>query len=100
MSLTCDVGRPQSHTKLGWEKLVIEAILRLSRNRAGLVFMLWGKAAQEYRPLIDERNHLVIASDLPTGARNKKKPVSFKGSRPFSRAHKYLGTSPVDWKLA
>lgn len=94
--LTVEESKPSSHTnRLGWEKLTIELIQALSDKREGLVFMLWGKKAQEYRSLINKKKHLVIEAPHPS-------PYSassgFFGHKPFTRANEYL-TEPIDWRL-
>lgn len=96
--LTVEEGKPLSHKGLGWEKLTYEVIRTLSEKREGLVFMLWGKHAQQYKAAIDLKKHLVLEaghpSPLNTG-RNK-----FSGCKHFSKANEFLGSRRVDWKLA
>ena len=93
--LTVEEGKPLSHRGLGWEKLTIEVVQKLSEYREGLVFLLWGKSAQEYGGLINASKHLVYRSSHPS-------PLSadrgFLGSRPFSTANEFL-TEPIDWRL-
>lgn len=97
--LTVEEGKSLSHQKLGWEKLTIEVIQKLSEYRRNLVFILWGNHAQQYRGLIDNEKHLVIQSVHPS-------PLSahrgFFGSRPFSTTNGYLvgrGLAPINWRL-
>lgn len=97
--LTVEEGKPLSHKGLGWEKLTIEVVRTLSEYRRNLVAILWGNNAQQYRGLIDEDRHKVLASPHPS-------PLSagrgFFGSRPFSRANAYLvskNIEPIDWRL-
>jgi uracil-DNA glycosylase len=69
----------------------------LSREREGLVFILWGRDARDKKKLIDTSKHLVLESAHPS-------PLSayhgFFGSKPFSKANAYLvkrGARPVKW---
>lgn len=96
-TLTCDEGKPASHAKVGWWKLVIETVCHLNRYHTGLVFMLWGKAAQEYAPLIDTKKHLVLKCDFPSAKKLGRRP--FRGSKHFSKANEFLGERKIDWKL-
>jgi uracil-DNA glycosylase len=93
--LTVQEGKPLSHKGLGWEKLTIEVIQKLSEYRDGLVFILWGNHAQQYRGLIDENKHHVLVSPHPSPLSANR---GFFGSRPFTRANARLA-QPVDWRL-
>lgn len=97
--LTVRAGSPGSHRGKGWEQFTDAVIQKLNEDREGLVFMLWGKYAQEKGAHIDRERHLVLASPHPS-------PYSansgFFGSKHFSKANAYLkarGTKPVDWSL-
>ena len=97
--LTVEEGRPLSHAGLGWEKLSFEIVNELSKRKEGLVFMLWGKHAQQYQGAIDHERHLVITSSHPSPF---SAHAGFLGSKPFSRCNKYLvsiGKKPLDFKL-
>lgn len=96
--LTVRRGAAYSHRGRGWEELTDAAISALSK-RGGVVFILWGRAAQNKRPMIDEQKNRVIASPHPS-------PLSayrgFFGSKPFSRANADLtemGEAPINWQL-
>ncbi|MCI1283279.1 MAG: uracil-DNA glycosylase [Lacticaseibacillus songhuajiangensis] len=96
--LTVRRGAAYSHRGRGWEELTDAAIAALSK-RGGVVFILWGRAAQNKRPMINEQTNRVIASPHPS-------PLSayrgFFGSKPFSRANADLaamGEQAIDWQL-
>jgi uracil-DNA glycosylase len=98
-SLTVRAGEPMSHARIGWALFTDNVIKKISALREHVVFMLWGKFAQEKRVLIDESKHLVLRSAHPS-------PLSasggFFGCKHFSRANEYLvknGIDPVDWQL-
>jgi len=97
--LTVRAGVPNSHRSLGWEKFTAAVIAALNERERPLVFMLWGRNAQEKAGLIDPSRHLVIRSAHPS-------PLSahngFFGSRPFSRANAFLrsiGEREIDWRV-
>lgn len=97
--LTVEEGKPLSHKNLGWEKLTYEIVRSLS-ERGSVVFVLWGKSAQEYKAACGECPVLIASHPSPLGA--TKGEVSFAGSRPFSRTNeelKKLGIDQIDWKL-
>ena len=85
--LSVDAHSPGSHAKFGWEKFTDAVISALSREKSGLVFMLWGGYARKKLALIDRTKHTVIENAHPS-------PLSayrgFFGSKPFSAAEKVL----------
>lgn len=92
-------GEPGSHRNRGWEELTELVLSRLSQEKQGVVFILWGAFAQRRKCFIDHDRHLVIESAHPS-------PLSawrgFFGSKPFSKANKYLsmqGKLPIDWRI-
>lgn len=98
-SLTVRAGEPMSHSKIGWAQFTDAVIRKISEQKEHVVFMLWGKFAQEKKSLIDESKHLVLRAAHPS-------PLSanagFFGCRHFSKANEYLvskGIDPVDWSL-
>lgn len=98
-SLTVRAGDPMSHSKIGWAQFTDTVIKKIAAEKTNVVFLLWGKFAQEKRVLIDESKHLVLkaAHPSPLSAHN-----GFFGCRHFSKANEYLvskGIDPVDWTL-
>ncbi|WP_018628507.1 uracil-DNA glycosylase [Niabella aurantiaca] len=98
-SLTVRAGEPMSHSKIGWATFTDAVIRKVSQDKEHVVFILWGKFAQEKASLIDASKHLILRSAHPS-------PLSahngFFGSRPFSKTNEYLaanGIDPVDWKV-
>ena len=97
--LTVAPGRPASHAGKGWEQFTDRAIRELSERRDGLVFLLWGRYAQQKGAIVDPARHHVLTAPHPS-------PYSaasgFFGCRHFSRANALLedgGASPIDWAL-
>lgn len=98
-SLTVRAGEPMSHCKIGWVEFTNAVIKKISDLKKNIVFLLWGKFAQEKRTLIDESKHLILRSVHPS-------PLSahagFFGCKHFSKTNEYLmskGIDPVDWAL-
>ncbi len=65
--LTVRAHTPASHSKKGWETLTDAAISALSARRKGLVFLMWGKFAQQKELLIDTKKHHVLKAAHPSG---------------------------------
>ena len=65
-TLTVREHQAGSHQRRGWEQFTDAVIATLSRERDGLVFLLWGSYAQSKRMLIDSSRHLVLQSPHPS----------------------------------
>ena len=97
-ALTVRAAEPNSHSKIGWHEFTNRVIEKISSQKKNVVFLLWGKFAQEKQQLVDEAKHLVLraAHPSPYSADN------FFGSRHFSKANQYLVQNkidPIDWRL-
>lgn len=97
--LTVRAHQANSHRGYGWEQLTLNIIRYLNCREKPIVFILWGKNAQEKEKYIDQSKHLVIKSSHPS-------PFSanygFFGSKPFSKANQFLiknGMTPIDWQI-
>ncbi len=98
-ALTVRANEPNSHAQIGWHAFTDEVIHTLSENKDAIVFMLWGKFAQDKIPLIDETKHLVLKAAHPSPFSADK---GFFGCKHFSRANTWLGqhgSEPVNWFL-
>ena len=98
-SLTVRANEPMSHSKMGWTNFTDAVIRKISEEKEHVVFLLWGKFAQEKQALIDETKHLVLkaAHPSPYSANN-----GFFGCKHFSKANEWLvrhGIDPIDWSL-
>jgi len=86
-----------SHRDLGWLQFTDAAIQAIDALDQPIVFILWGKPAQEKEKFIHNPNRLVIKSPHPSPLSSYR---GFFGSRPFSKANAYLeahGITPIDW---
>ncbi len=98
-SLTVRANEPASHAQIGWLTFTDAVISTLSANKKDLVFLLWGKFAQEKQLLIDGKKHFVLKAAHPSPFSAEK---GFFGCKHFSKSNEYLmqkGYDPIDWKL-
>lgn len=98
-TLTVRANQPGSHQRKGWETFTNAVITKLSEKRVGLIFLLWGKFAQDKEVLIDAGRHYILkaAHPSPYSAYN-----GFFGCRHFSRTNEILnkhGLSEIDWSI-
>lgn len=86
-SLTVEAAKPMSHAHIGWETFTDAVIKKVSDEKRGVVFVLWGKFAQQKEVLIDTRKHTVLkaAHPSPFSAYN-----GFLGCRHFSKLNSLL----------
>lgn len=97
-TLTVQAKNAGSHQKKGWEEFTDAAIKTLSDKRKNLVFILWGKYAQNKGTVINRDNgHLILtaAHPSPFSAHN-----GFFGCKHFSKTNTFLanqGQEVIDW---
>ncbi len=95
-ALTVEHGKPNSHAHCGWHAFTDAVIRKLSEQKEGLVFMLWGNFAKQKSALIDPFRHLVLEAAHPS-------PLArggFNGCRHFSKANEFLASQQketIDW---
>ena len=96
--LTVEEGNANSHKGMGWERLTNRLIESLNELNHPVIFILWGKPAQDKEKLITNSNHIILKAAHPS-------PLSayrgFFGSKPFSRVNDILiqqGQTPICWK--
>ena len=97
--LTVRAKEPASHQKIGWQEFTNKVIQKLSDEKEGIVFLLWGKFAHEKQVLIDETKHHVLKAAHPSPFSADK---GFFGCKHFSQANSLLagqGKDPIDWSL-
>ena len=100
-SLTVRAHNANSHSKKGWEQFTDKAIEKLAKARKNIVFLLWGKNAQEKEKLIKRsgNEHLVLKSAHPSGLSAHR---GFFGNKHFSQTNAYLkknSIEPIDWQI-
>lgn len=98
-ALTVRAGEPFSHANFGWADFTNSVIEKISSEKEGVIFLLWGKFAQEKQQLIDETKHVVLKAAHPSPFSADK---GFFGCKHFSKTNEILvkqGSSPIDWKL-
>ncbi len=97
--LTVRAHAANSHQNKGWEQFTDATIAALNRQDRPVVFMLWGRSAQQKASMLDNPRHLVLTAAHPS-------PLSayrgFFGCRHFSKANDFLvknSISPIDWQI-
>ena len=97
--LTVQAHHAMSHRGVGWEQFTDAVIKKVNEIDRPIVFILWGKPAQEKAKMLNNPKHLILKAPHPS-------PLSayrgFFGSKPFSKTNAYLtahGLEPIDWQI-
>jgi uracil-DNA glycosylase len=98
-TLTVRAGQAGSHQGKGWENFTDAVIRKISENKRGVIFLLWGRYAQAKESIIDSNIHFVLkaAHPSPFSAYN-----GFFGCKHFSKANDLLANqmhAEIDWTL-
>ncbi|WP_202183086.1 uracil-DNA glycosylase [Chitinophaga solisilvae] len=97
--LTVRASEPASHSKIGWENFTDAVIRKISDQKQNVVFLLWGRFAQDKQILIDATRHHILKAAHPSPFSADK---GFFGCKHFSRTNELLqkaGIEAVDWRL-
>ena len=95
--LTVNAGKPGSHAGIGWETFTDAVIKTVNMQRKHVVYLLWGKYAQNKGQIIDAQNNLVLTSAHPS----PYSATMFFGHHHFSKCNAYLeehGEKGIDWR--
>lgn len=97
--LTVEANKPASHSNFGWQDFTDAVISKLSCEKEGLIFLLWGRFAKTKKTLIDTKKHFLLEAAHPS-------PLArggFLGCRHFSKANELLqklNKEPIEWDLS
>lgn len=96
--LSVEAGKPASHSSWGWQEFSDAVISKLSLEKSGLIFMLWGNYAKSKKALIDTNKHFILEAAHPSPLAR----TGFLGCKHFSKANEILrnlGRNPINWQL-
>ena len=97
-TLTVRANQAGSHQKKGWEEFTDAVIKVISDKKENIVFLLWGKYAQEKGRIIDSKKHFILKAPHPS-------PFSvhsgFFDCKHFSKTNEYIksiGQKSIAWE--
>ena len=97
-TLTVRKDQPNSHKHLDWQIFTDTVIQKISDQKEGVVFLLWGSFAQKKGLKIDRNKHMVLTSGHPSPmSANQGK---WFGNKHFSQTNTYLKSiqkTPIEW---
>ena len=97
-TLTVRANTAGSHQKKGWEQFTDAVIKKISENKKGIVFLLWGNYAKQKAELIDKEKHFVLTAAHPSPLAGG----AFFGCKHFSKTNEILkqqSLEEINWKL-
>jgi len=97
--LTVRAHQAFSHRGIGWEQFTDAAIRALDNENRPIVFMLWGRPAQEKAAMLHNPQHLILKAPHPSPLSASR---GFFGCRHFSQCNEFLaqhGIEPIDWQI-
>lgn len=107
-TLTVISGKPNSHHKTsGWADFTDYVIKTISKEKTGIVFLLWGGPAQQKKKLIDGSKHFILENIHPSPLAAKHGNFSEKSNKNFKKEHfsecnellTKQGKEPIDWQV-
>ncbi len=97
-TLTVRQGQAGSHQGKGWETFTDAVIKKISEQKKGVVFLLWGRYAHSKEDLIDKNKHFILKAAHPSPLARG----AFFGCKHFSKTNELLkqqGLEPIDWRI-
>ncbi|MDG1477415.1 MAG: uracil-DNA glycosylase [Vicingaceae bacterium] len=98
-TLTVRAHEAGSHQKYGWETFTNNVIEKISSEKSGIVFLLWGKFAEQKEVLIDSKKHFILKSAHPSPFSAHR---GFFGCKHFSKTNTILRENKkdiIDWEI-
>ncbi|MBI2281669.1 MAG: uracil-DNA glycosylase [Bacteroidetes bacterium] len=99
-TLTVREGEANSHQNIGWQKFTDAVIEKLSREKEGIIFLLWGGFAKKKGLMIDNNKHHILTCGHPSPLSANK--GHWFGNKHFSKTNELLvkmGKPPINWKI-
>lgn len=94
--LTVRAGEPASHSTIGWQTFTDAVIKKLSDEKEGIIFLLWGNYARSKKSIIDTDRHYVLEAAHPSPLARG----AFFGCGHFAKTNEFLkqnGKTPIIW---
>lgn len=97
-ALTCEVNKVGSHTML-WRPFMVSLLKNLSKERTGVIYVLFGEQAKTFKPYIDKRYNIILEEKHPAYyARKEERMSSFVFEEVSRLTNLYYG-EPIKWFL-
>lgn len=94
--LTVRANQAASHSNIGWQRFTDAVITKISQQKKGVVFLLWGNYAKGKKDLICSEGNLILEAAHPSPLARG----AFFGCKHFSKTNNFLiscGNNPILW---
>lgn len=98
-TLTVRKNAPKSHYGKGWEEFTDRIIQIINQEKEGVIFLLWGRSAQEKCRFVSSEKHHLLKSPHPSPF---SAHTGFLGNGHFKKVNEILeseGKKPIDWSI-
>lgn len=97
--LTVREAQANSHKNKGWEHFTDKIIALLNEKTDPVVFILWGRNAQQKEKYITNQHHLILKCTHPSPLSASR---GFFGCKHFSKTNEFLtkhNLDPINWQI-
>ena len=94
--LTVRANQAASHSNIGWQQFTDAVISKISQQKKGVVFLLWGNYAKGKKELICSEGNLILEAAHPSPLARG----AFFGCKHFSKTNNFLisqSQEPIVW---
>ncbi len=85
--LTVEENKPLSHEYIGWKIFTNNILLYINYYLKNIIFLLWGKKAQEKKNIINKKKHKILCTSHPSTLSFNN---GFKGCNHFKLCNIFL----------
>lgn len=95
-ALTVEMNKVGSHTML-WRPFIANLLKRLSENKVGIIYVLFGKQAQTFKPYINRQFNTVLEENHPAYYARINREMPHTVFEQISKLTKEIYGMPINW---
>ena len=95
-ALTVEMNKVGSHVML-WRPFIASLLKNLSENETGIIYVLFGKQAQTFKPYINKQFNTVLEEDHPAYFARTGKAMPHTVFEQISKLTKEMYGMPITW---
>ena len=95
-ALTVEMNKIGSHVML-WRPFIASLLKKLSENRTGIIYVLFGKQAQTFKPYINKQFNIVLEENHPAYFARTGEAMPHTVFEQISKLTKEMYGMPITW---